>query len=220
MSRPETPFQINDSPPVAELLNKIWEKLNLMENNQEVMKDKLLLLDNENRKRVEDIEKLAKHCHMLETEDESHEEITVTSPHVFPQSSFPHHQTYLNTSPLTKHTREQIPVCSRITQDPENVTSPAKDIIRTIEPLKGRDDNGVEDFIKSIKKARLRCNQQNLLLDFIIAEKIVENAKRAIRFTPINSYEDLYEALRHNLGTNSSVDLARSRLENIKQQNT
>ena len=45
ISRPETPFKINDSLPVAELLNKIWEKLNLMENNQEVMKDKLLLLD-------------------------------------------------------------------------------------------------------------------------------------------------------------------------------
>ena len=86
--------------------------------------------------------------------------------------------------------------------------------------MKGRDDNGVEDFINSIKKARLRCNQQNLLLDFIIAGKIVENAKRAVRFTSINTYEELYEALRHNLGTNSSVDLARSRLENIKQQNT
>ena len=65
MSRPETPFQTNDFLPVAELLNKIWEKLSLIEKNQAVMKDKLLLLDNENRKRVEDIEKLAKHCYIL-----------------------------------------------------------------------------------------------------------------------------------------------------------
>ena len=34
------------------------------------------------------------------------------------------------------------------------------------------------------------------------------------------TYEDLYEALRHNLVINSSVDLARSRLENIKQKKT
>ena len=106
MSRPETPFQISDSLPVAELLNKIWEKLNLMENNQEVMKDKLLLLDNENRKRVEDIKKLAKHCHMLETKDESHEEFTVTSPPPLPNLPFhiikpilirhPSHNTHVN----------------------------------------------------------------------------------------------------------------------------
>ena len=36
----------------------------------------------------------------------------------------------------------------------------------------------------------------------------------------VNTYEDLYEALRHNLSTNNSVDLAWSRLENIKQQTT
>ena len=84
------------------------------------MKYKLLLLDNENRKTVEDIEKLVKHSHMLEIEDESVEEITVTPPNASLQSSLPHHQTHSNASSLTKHGREQIPVSIRLTQDPEN----------------------------------------------------------------------------------------------------
>ena len=86
------------------------------------MKDKLLL-DKEDRKKVEDIEKLAKHCRMLETENESLEEIAVTLPNASLQSSLPHHQTHPNASSFTKHAREQIAVSSCITQEPENVTS-------------------------------------------------------------------------------------------------
>ena len=47
----------------------------------------------------------------------------------------------------------------------------ANDIIRTIEELKVRDDIRVEDFIKTVKRARMRCSQLDLLLELIIAEK-------------------------------------------------
>ena len=50
-----------------------------------------------------------------------------------------------------------------------------------------------------------------ILLDFIITEKIVDQAKRAIRYPPINSYDDLYNTLRINLAPTSSVKLCRSR---------
>ena len=45
-------------------------------------------------------------------------------------------------------------------------------------------------------------------------------AKRAIRFTSIRTYEELFEALRENVGIISSVELSRSRLEGVKQAPT
>ena len=94
---------------------------------------------------------------------------------------------------------------------------PAKELIRTLKAINGQDDMGIEDFIKTIKKARAQCSQPNLLLDFIIAEKITGNAERAIRYTQIDGYEDLYETLRRNLVQTGSVSSIRSRLENCRQ---
>ena len=100
-------------------------------------------------------------------------------------------------------------------KDTQNVTCvpPAKDIVSTIEILLEKDDNGTEDVIKSIKRGKLRCSQPDLLLDFIIAEKIQDQAKRSIRFIPNNNYDELFQALRQNVGMNRS----RSKLESIKQ---
>lgn len=53
---------------------------------------------------------------------------------------------------------------------------PAKDIIRIITEING-DDIRIEDFMKSSKRAEKSCNQHDLLLDFIIAEKIKGNAE-------------------------------------------
>ena len=64
-------------------------------------------------------------------------------------------------------------------------TIPAEDIIRTIKVLTGLDDIRVEDVIKTIEKAREKCSQPELLLDYIIAEKITGQAERAIRYTDI-----------------------------------
>ena len=95
-----------------------------------------------------------------------------------------------------------------------------KDIIVTIEVLNGKDDCGVEYFIKIVKKAHKRCCQKDLLLDLILSQKVIDQAKRAIRFIPIEDYEDLYHALRQNVVISSSVELSRSKLDGVKQSNS
>ena len=49
-----------------------------------------------------------------------------------------------------------------------------------------QDDIGVEDFIKTIEKARETFSQPELLLDYIIAEKITGQTESAIRYTNIS----------------------------------
>ena len=88
---------------------------------------------------------------------------------------------------MTKH-RKKTTTANR---NEASALIPARDLIRTIELLNGRDDMGIHDSIKSIKRARVRCLQPELLLDFIIAAKIVNHAKRAIRYSPTNSYDGL-----------------------------
>ena len=66
--------------------------------------------------------------------------------------------------------------------------------LETIRTLNGQDDIGGEDFVKSVKRARMKKSQPNLLLDLIIAKKIQGLAEKEIRYQQINSYDDLYEA--------------------------
>lgn len=94
---------------------------------------------------------------------------------------------------------------------------PAKDLIRIIKPLNGQDDIGVEDFIKTVKRAQKRCSQPELLLDYILAEKITQQAEKCIRYTQINDFETLYETLRSNLKQMGSVSALRSKLDSCKQ---
>lgn len=47
-----------------------------------------------------------------------------------------------------------------------------------IKEIKGHDDIGIEDFIKSVKEAKMRCSQQDLLLNFIIAKKLKGTQKK------------------------------------------
>ena len=95
--------------------------------------------------------------------------------------------------------------------------SNASEIIRTVETLNGRNDVGVQDFIKSVKRARSLCSQPDLLLFYILTEKIVDNAKRSIRHISINNYEDLYQALQTNLNSGTSVELCRAKLNSCVQ---
>lgn len=55
----------------------------------------------------------------------------------------------------------------------------AKDII-TVEILNGEDDIGVEESIRNVKRAKQRCSQSDLLLDFILTDKITRNALFAL----------------------------------------
>ena len=102
----------------------------------------------------------------------------------------------------------------------EEETLKAKDILDTITILKGQDDIGGEDFIKNIKRAKIRCSQPHILLDFILAQKVKGLAEKAIRFIPIDSYEDLFNALRQNLKQTGSILTFRSKLESCKQGQT
>lgn len=95
----------------------------------------------------------------------------------------------------------------------------AKDVVRTIRSLRGRNDTGVEDFISSVKAARTQCGEDEFLLRLIIA-KITERAERNIRHLSIVSYEELYDALRKHVAPATTVANARSKLKEIKQGNT
>lgn len=190
----------------------LFEKLN---NIQEGIKE----LNVENGKRVEEIRTLAKHINLIDTEDESTSKKrenprnqTPTMEQIVPGEQQRRTESeYSSRSPSRE--RRQI-----ITGNDNRVS--ARDIIGTIDTLNGKDDCGVEDFIKLVKKARKRCSQEDILLDLIISQKITELAKRAIRFISIVEYEDLYTALRHNVGMISSVESSRCKLEAIKQSST
>ena len=87
---------------------------------------------------------------------------------------------------------------------------PAKDVVRTVETLGRR---------STVKHAKLRCSQPDLLLDLILTERIIGNAKRALRYIPVNYFNDLYVALKQNLTVGTSVELCRAKLENCRQNN-
>ncbi|XP_012239594.2 uncharacterized protein LOC105680577 [Bombus impatiens] len=91
--------------------------------------------------------------------------------------------------------------------------------IRTVETLRGRDDESVEDFILSVRKARARCkaSDRELLLDLILIERITDNAKRNIRYLKINSFEDLYSCLRQHVLTPTTISNCRDKLKNLKE---
>ena len=78
----------------------------------------------------------------------------------------------------------------------------------------GRENN---NRMKIVKKAKSWCNQQALLLDYIIVEKIINRAEKAIRYRQINSFTDLFNTLRQNLTQIGSVSALHSKLESCKQ---
>ena len=95
----------------------------------------------------------------------------------------------------------------------------AKDLIRSIDILNGRDEIGVRDFIKGVKRTCNDCSEPGFLLQFIIAEKTTDHTKYVIRYAYIKNAEDLFGALERNLAPISSIELCRSHLENCCQIN-
>ena len=96
----------------------------------------------------------------------------------------------------------------------------AKLAVVIIKTINGQDDIRVEDFIKNVKRARNRCNQPSILLDLIILKRIQGAAEKALRYTPITSYEDLFSSLRLNIMQPGLVLALKSRLESCKQGQT
>ncbi|XP_076396675.1 uncharacterized protein LOC143265905 [Megachile rotundata] len=93
-------------------------------------------------------------------------------------------------------------------------------VIRIIRTLRGRDDLGIEDFISDVRYARSICSDKFMLLKLIIAERITDQAERAIRYLRIDSYEDLFEALRTYVTSPNTVNGSRTRLQNTRQGQT
>ena len=96
----------------------------------------------------------------------------------------------------------------------------AKDAIRYIPTLNGDDDIGVEDFIKEVRSLCSICTEQSLLLKAIKVEKIVGKAAQSIRNISIENYADLYDALRNNVAVQASADEFNEQLRELKQGNT
>ena len=55
------------------------------------------------------------------------------------------------------------------------------------------------------------------MFDLILAEKSTGNAEKAIRYTTINTYNDLFEGLRQDLKQTGSVLSIKIRIESCKQ---
>lgn len=94
----------------------------------------------------------------------------------------------------------------------------AKDAIRYIPTLNGDDDVGVEKFIKDVREISTECTEKRLLLKAVLVDKIVGKAARCIRNLDIESYEDLYEALRANVTTRITADEYEEQLKELRQQ--
>ena len=71
----------------------------------------------------------------------------------------------------------------------------AKDAIRVIKSINGQHDMGVEDFIKTILRIKNQCSQPQLLLDFILAEKIT--------ITLNHTYNLTTQTLKHTKNSNA-----------------
>ena len=170
------------------------------------------MLKRENDNRIEEIYKLAKKVGCsgeVETDKETTQRQEVTNETTQENLRFRNESIYAESN-----VRFPVPSASHIVED-ERIK--AEIAIETICGINGQDDIGIEDFIKTVKKAKDRFAQPNLLLDLIIAKKITGFAEKLIRYLQINSYEDLYDALRQNFKSSNSILALKSKLESCKQ---
>ena len=197
-----------NSNPVGEqnLLRQILDRLNKADEHNRAQFESLAT---ENKRRAEEIEQLSKTLQftiLTETGSSHHSRAPVRSE----DSEDDEARDRPHNSPAPGRMGPQ---STAEASDPLR----AQEAIELVETLRGQDDIGVEDFIKNVKYARSQCHQKMLLLKLILVKKITDNAKRSIRFLEIETYEDLYNALRQNIATPSTVSNCRDRLRNTKQ---
>ena len=195
----------------VDVLESILKKLSILEEaNHDLrhqLNQKLEVITKENEKRSNEIKELWERLNLEAITDDTsagnrgepinEEEL---EPMELPAQKIP-------------NVREQ-PMANRrptFIEQPGQVLIRAKEAIRTIETLRGRDDVGVEDFIKSVEFARQCCNEEQLLLKLILVEKITENAKRNIRYIDIKTYGELYARLRNSVSIPTTVVACRNR---------
>ena len=225
--RPKLAFHIYQSKEGAGMsgtseVQQIIQHLNQLQIGQAKLLESVKLLNAENIKRADEIKILAKRNGALLIEDEDASGVEPDrwshSENVERDDRSSRGSENLVTAQPTQ-TSLMHSMHRAVPKQSSATLIPATDLIRTIEVLNGRDDIGVHDFIRNVKRARAHCSQPDLMLDYIIAEKITDQAKRSIRHTTIGSYGDLYEILRTKLAPINSIELCRSRLENCRQNN-
>ena len=101
----------------------------------------------------------------------------------------------------------------------QNIQSDPDIVIRAIEILKENDYIAIEYFIKRVIKARSYCNQPELLLDLIIADRIRGYAKESIRCKEIDTYETLFKELLKIATKKSVTDCRRNLMELVQYNN-
>ena len=202
-------------------------QLKILNDGQKSLKNNIRILNEEYSKRADQIKCLARVNGALLTKDDNMEDKEAERPENGSSNSESKVENRLTQPQSGKEspsnqlprTRNELRFSMASQHHSFEPLSLAKDIIRTVESLNGHDDVGVYDFIKSVKRAKLRCSQPSLLLEYILTEKITGSAKRSIRHTHIHNYEDLYKSLETNLGTTTSIELCRAKLESIRQNN-
>lgn len=196
-------------------MKMILDKIQRMEEN---LNGQLILLGNENKNRAKEIQNLADQLQLVTmTEDGSS---ILGRTRRANQPNFPADPTEDDTQTARGEPGPSAPRITATNITEEGPSMKAKDVIRTIETLRGRDDVGVEDFIKSVMYARSICSERTLLLKLIIVEKITENAKRSIRYTTIETFNELYETLRQNVSIPNTVSSCRAKLQLVRQSAT
>ena len=194
------------------MLRQILDRLQKAE---EYNKIQFATLSMENKSRAEEIEQLSKTLQftmLTETGSSRHSRDTVRSE-------------IESDGEETKTSRDKCDEPAVRQERPETKKEPndllrAQEAIELVETLRGRDDIGVEDFVKNVRFAQSQCHQKALLLKLILVKRITENAKHSIRFLDIENYKDLYNALRQNIAIPSTVLNCRDRLRNIRQGST
>ena len=199
-------------------LQSIQENIQIILDKLSVVEANISILATKNDHRTHEIAQLGEKLGMTtKIETDKEETLEITSDNEDDEETEPKEPptpAVKNTN-STRNIRENQTNSRSNTDDDCNI--PVKVNIRTIQPLNGHDDMGVEDFIKSVKKAQKKCSQPLLLLEFILASKIVQQAEKAIRYIPIDDYESLYDTLRTNLKQTASVSALRSKLDICRQ---
>lgn len=93
----------------------------------------------------------------------------------------------------------------------------AEKAVKYIPILNGDDDIGVEDFITEIRSMRNLPSEKALLVKAIKVEKIVGNAAQGIRNIRIESYTDLFGALRQNVAAQVTSDEYAEQIKELRQ---
>lgn len=188
----------------------ILDKLDNITSRLERIELTVITLGKENEKRAQEIKDVWTHLKVDVTDDDA--PAPPSAPPVTPFRSRERQRSRSRSSSPVPTRRFPSDLHSSDLEQP-------REAIKYVRTLKGHDDVGVEEFIKSVKRAKADCARPERLLDLVINEKIIDDAERNIRGIEIHNYKDLFQALRDNVSAATSYELARSKLMSTRQLN-